>query len=88
MSHTEAVQKAIKVHSEANVDDYIKVTSFQDEVADVSEAVLSFKTLWTAHRLLQAIRGHIHLEWKSWFFFRKLSADCARANVALHGFAM
>jgi ferritin heavy chain len=35
-----------------------------------------------------AIRGHIHLEWKSWFFFRKLSADCARANVALHGFGM
>ncbi|KAF2275416.1 ferritin-like protein [Westerdykella ornata] len=69
MSHTEDVQKAIKAHSDANTDNYIKVDTFNDEVAE-------------------AVRGHIHLEWKSWFFFRKLSADCARANVSLHGFGM
>ncbi|KAL8718974.1 MAG: hypothetical protein Q9181_008126, partial [Wetmoreana brouardii] len=37
-------------------------------------------------KVAEAIRGHISLEWKSWFFFRKLSADCGRSNVALHGF--
>ena len=35
----------------------------------------------------QAIRRHIALEWKTWFFYRKLGADAGRANVALHGFA-
>nr|KAK5449251.1 hypothetical protein LTR18_002340 [Exophiala xenobiotica] len=35
----------------------------------------------------EAIRGHIHLEWKTWFFYRKLGADASRANVSLHGFA-
>jgi hypothetical protein len=34
----------------------------------------------------QAIRGHIHIELQSWFFYRKLSNDCCRSNVALHGF--
>ncbi|KAK7419307.1 hypothetical protein QQX98_003459 [Neonectria punicea] len=34
-----------------------------------------------------AIRTHIQLEYKSWFFFRKLGADCLRSNVSLHGFA-
>ncbi|EON68707.1 hypothetical protein W97_07965 [Coniosporium apollinis CBS 100218] len=38
--------------------------------------------------LQDSIRGHIALNWKSWFFYRKLSADCARANVGLHGFSM
>ncbi|KAG3186438.1 hypothetical protein PC129_g25261 [Phytophthora cactorum] len=33
-----------------------------------------------------AIRTHIQLEYKSWFFFRKLGADCLRSNVSLHGF--
>ncbi|KAJ4246528.1 hypothetical protein NW762_013468 [Fusarium torreyae] len=33
------------------------------------------------------IRKHIQIEYKSWFFFRKLGADCLRSNVALHGFA-
>ncbi|EGY20865.1 uncharacterized protein VDAG_02389 [Verticillium dahliae VdLs.17] len=37
--------------------------------------------------LQEAIRGHIHIELQSWFFYRKLSADCRRANIALHGFA-
>ncbi|KAI6815255.1 hypothetical protein KC342_g16033 [Hortaea werneckii] len=35
-----------------------------------------------------AVRGHIHIEWQSWFFYRKLAADAARANIGLHGFAM
>ncbi|KAF5012351.1 hypothetical protein FDECE_1578 [Fusarium decemcellulare] len=35
----------------------------------------------------EAIRGHIHTEYKAWFFFRKLGAECLRSNVSLHGFA-
>ncbi|KAM0226820.1 hypothetical protein ACHAP5_012305 [Fusarium lateritium] len=34
-----------------------------------------------------AIRQHIQTEYKAWFFFRKLGADCLRSNVSLHGFA-
>jgi hypothetical protein len=41
-----------------------------------------------ANAMAKAIRGHINLEWKSWFFYRKLGVDCARANVALHGFSL
>lgn len=69
MANTEAVQKALKEHSDANIDTYVQASCFNDQIAE-------------------AIRGHIHLEWKSWFFYRKLSADCARSNVALHGFSM
>ena len=36
----------------------------------------------------QSVRGHIHQELTSWIFFRKLAADCSRANIALHGYAM
>ncbi|KAK5092228.1 hypothetical protein LTR70_001964 [Exophiala xenobiotica] len=36
----------------------------------------------------ESIRGHISLEWKTWFMYRKLGADCGRANIGLHGFAM
>ncbi|KAJ3079549.1 hypothetical protein HK102_003714, partial [Quaeritorhiza haematococci] len=36
----------------------------------------------------KAINDHINLEYRSWYSFKKLSADCARTNVALHGFAM
>ncbi|KAJ5981927.1 hypothetical protein N7451_012027 [Penicillium sp. IBT 35674x] len=35
----------------------------------------------------ESVRGHIHQELISWFFFRKLAADCSRSNVSLHGFA-
>jgi len=35
----------------------------------------------------EAIRGHIHLEYQTWFLFRKLGSDCLRSNVSLHGFA-
>lgn len=38
-------------------------------------------------KLEDAIREHIQLEWKTWFFYRKLGNDCLRSNVALHGFA-
>ncbi|KMK56800.1 Soma ferritin [Aspergillus fumigatus Z5] len=38
--------------------------------------------------LEESIRGHIHEELTSWMFYRKLAADCSRANIALHGFAM
>jgi len=65
----EHVQKIIKEHSDANIDEYVTASCFTKEVEE-------------------AIRGHIFLELKSWCFFRKLSADCARANVSLHGFAM
>ncbi|KAJ4076067.1 hypothetical protein NW760_015205, partial [Fusarium oxysporum] len=34
-----------------------------------------------------AIRQHIQTEYKAWFFFRKLGADCLRSNASLHGFA-
>jgi ferritin heavy chain len=36
----------------------------------------------------QALRGLIHQELTSWMFYRKLAADCSRADVALHGFAL
>ncbi|KAI9927303.1 hypothetical protein ASPWEDRAFT_733808 [Aspergillus wentii DTO 134E9] len=36
----------------------------------------------------ESVRGHIHQELTSWIFYRKLAADCSRANIALHGFAM
>ncbi|KAJ5086268.1 hypothetical protein NUU61_007575 [Penicillium alfredii] len=39
-------------------------------------------------QLEESVRGHIHQELTSWMFYRKLAADCSRANVALHGFAM
>ncbi|PGH14946.1 hypothetical protein AJ80_05709 [Polytolypa hystricis UAMH7299] len=41
-----------------------------------------------SNEIEESIRGHIHQELQSWFFFRKLAGDCARANVALHGFSM
>jgi hypothetical protein len=41
-----------------------------------------------AHQVTQAIRAHIHLEWRGFFFYRKLGADAARANIALHGFSV
>jgi len=40
------------------------------------------------HDIEQAIRQHINLEYKSWYAFKKLSADCARSNIALHGFSL
>ncbi|EAW20016.1 uncharacterized protein NFIA_096380 [Aspergillus fischeri NRRL 181] len=40
------------------------------------------------NELEESIRGHIHEELTSWMFYRKLAADCSRANVSLHGFAM
>lgn len=36
----------------------------------------------------QVIKDHIQLELKTWYFFKKLSADCARADICLHGFSM
>ncbi|EON62140.1 hypothetical protein W97_01359 [Coniosporium apollinis CBS 100218] len=44
------------------------------------------KTSTMHPELEEAVQHHILLELKSWFFFRKLSCDCARANIALHGF--
>ncbi|KAK4121904.1 ferritin-like protein [Parathielavia appendiculata] len=44
------------------------------------------KTTSFKEELEEAIRGHIHIELQSWFFYRKLSNDCCRSNVALHGF--
>ncbi|KAL1953373.1 hypothetical protein VTO42DRAFT_2944 [Malbranchea cinnamomea] len=41
-----------------------------------------------SNELEESVRGHIHQEFVSWFFFRKLAADCLRSNVALHGFAL
>jgi ferritin heavy chain len=67
--NTEHVQEQLTKHSKANIDEYVRASTFADE------------------EVHEAIRGHIHLEWKSWFFFRKLAADSLRANVALHGFA-
>ena len=43
MFHTEEVQKALQAHSETNVDDYVKVDSFHDEVVEVSETSLAFE---------------------------------------------
>jgi len=36
----------------------------------------------------QGIREHIALEYKNWFAFKKLSGDCARSDIALHGFSL
>ncbi|PGH06334.1 hypothetical protein AJ79_06577 [Helicocarpus griseus UAMH5409] len=41
-----------------------------------------------SNEIEESVRGHIHQELQSWFFFRKLAGDCARANIALHGFSM
>ncbi|KAJ9238777.1 hypothetical protein DTO169E5_4610 [Paecilomyces variotii] len=38
--------------------------------------------------LEESVRGHIHEELTTWMFYRKLAADCARTNIALHGFSM
>ncbi|KAM0551826.1 hypothetical protein ACHAPJ_008161 [Fusarium lateritium] len=40
-----------------------------------------------SNEIEDGIRKHIQIEYKSWFFFRKLGADCLRSNVSLHGFA-
>ncbi|KAL1848101.1 hypothetical protein Plec18167_009660 [Paecilomyces lecythidis] len=40
------------------------------------------------NELEESVRGHIHEELTSWMFYRKLAADCARTNIALHGFSM
>ncbi|RHZ62713.1 hypothetical protein CDV55_105223 [Aspergillus turcosus] len=40
------------------------------------------------NELEESIRGHIHELLTGWMFFRKLAADCSRANIALHGFAL
>ena len=36
MSNTEQVQKALKEHSDANIDEYIHANSFNDKLQDVS----------------------------------------------------
>ncbi|KAH8697854.1 ferritin-like superfamily [Talaromyces proteolyticus] len=36
----------------------------------------------------ESVRGHIHQELVGWLFYRKLAADCWRANVSLHGFGL
>lgn len=51
-------------------------------------AIITFLFLKPKAYILQSIRGHIHEELTSWMFYRKLAADCSRANIALHGFAM
>jgi len=45
------------------------------------------KTESFSEEVEEAVRGHIHLEYQTWFFFRKLGSDCLRSNVSLHGFA-
>ncbi|QKX53093.1 uncharacterized protein TRUGW13939_00164 [Talaromyces rugulosus] len=36
----------------------------------------------------ESVRGHIHQELVTWLLYRKLAADCGRANIALHGFGL
>jgi len=38
--------------------------------------------------VMNAIREHINLEYKSWYAFKKLASDCARSDIALHGFSL
>ncbi|KAK4236189.1 ferritin-like superfamily [Achaetomium macrosporum] len=57
------------------------IKQLSDKNLDTEVRATSFK-----EELEEAIRGHIHIELQSWFFFRKLSNDCCRSNVALHGF--
>ncbi|KAI3571468.1 ferritin-like superfamily [Fusarium oxysporum f. sp. albedinis] len=67
-SNTDKVQENLKKFSGENIDSYVQISTFTDEIQE-------------------AIRGHIYTEYKAWFFFRKLGADCLRSNVSLHGFA-
>lgn len=89
----EKVQNAIKKHSDANIDDYVRTTLLQGTAARGMRAPLRCIVLLATSRehstdmqFQQSIRGHIHLELQGWFFFRKLAADCSRSNIALHGF--
>nr|CEG03818.1 unnamed protein product [Fusarium acuminatum CS5907] len=68
-SNTNNVQENLKKFSAENIDSYVQISTFTDEIQE------------------QAIRGHIYTEYKAWFFFRKLGADCLRSNISLHGFA-
>lgn len=36
----------------------------------------------------QALKDHISMELNAWYFYKKLAADAARSDIALHGFAM
>jgi ferritin heavy chain len=55
---------------------------FSEEDLDELVKTSSFKG-----ELEEAIHAHVHVQLQTWFFYRKLSADCSRTNIALHGFA-
>ncbi|RJE20462.1 Ferritin-like domain protein [Aspergillus sclerotialis] len=58
-------------------------------IADISNHDLDqwVRTDSFSPQLEESVRGHIHQELTTFVFFRKLAADCARSNIALHGFA-
>jgi ferritin heavy chain len=59
------------------------VQDISDKDIDEMVKISSF-----THEVEQAIREHVNLEYKSWYTYKKLASDCARSNIALHGFSL
>lgn len=78
-SGTEFVQKALKEHSEANIDDYVRVSCFQsDEIHNAIRAhiALEWKS-WAFYRKLASDAGRANICLHGFgMLFRRAAAEC------------